>query len=337
MDKDMIPKISVIMPAYNCRPYIEESVNSILNQTFTDFEFIIIDDCSTDGTLEYLYSLDDIRIKLFPKEKNSGHAISLNMGLAQARGDYIARMDGDDVAMPERLKKQYDFLESNHNILCCGSSRLFIDEKNNEIGEYIAITSPEIFKIAMFFNCEIAHPSVMIRNEAFKLFNLKYDISMEPAEDYDLWCRLIQKGLLANIEEKLIKYRVHSKQVSQARVNSQLEKVNIVRQNYLKYLTGRIDLDFDSICNGTTYLQFKDENELRKYITEAKLVFSLINKNATLTELKYFKKRSTDIYFYNIRRFNLTIILIHLYSPFLSFDVRNIKFLIKCLIKWRCF
>ena len=117
----MNPTVSVLMPVYNCADFIESSVESILLQTFSDFEFLIIDDFSTDGTYEYLQSLTDSRIKLIRKSKNTGYAISLNIGLNNARGKYIARMDADDISLPERFARQVSFMDNQPEVVVCGS------------------------------------------------------------------------------------------------------------------------------------------------------------------------------------------------------------------------
>ncbi len=116
------PRITVIMPVYNCELYIKEAIDSILNQTFTDFEFLIIDDASTDKTVSIIKEYKDFRIQLIEKEGNKGISDSLNYGLKVAKGEYIARMDGDDISLPERFVKQVTFLDSNPDVILCGSN-----------------------------------------------------------------------------------------------------------------------------------------------------------------------------------------------------------------------
>lgn len=213
MDKNIIPKISVLMPVFNCRQYIEESVNSIINQTFTDFEFLIIDDCSTDGTFEYLQSLSDPRINLIRKTQNSGHTISLNMGLELAKGEYIARMDGDDVSLPERLTKQVDFLETHPEIGVLGTRVQIMDAFGNISHTLQFPTQHGVLRWSLCFYNPIVHPSVIMRREIIERAG-GYNPDMKHAEDYDLWRRLSGLTRLSNLQDVLFCLRKHDANVS---------------------------------------------------------------------------------------------------------------------------
>ena len=127
MAKNLIPTISVIMPVYNCFDYIQEAINSILNQTFSDFELIIIDDYSSDGTVDLIKKFNDPRIKLTVKSVNSGISNSLNYGLKIAKGKYIARMDGDDISFPDRFERQVKFMDLNPKVILCGGGYISIN------------------------------------------------------------------------------------------------------------------------------------------------------------------------------------------------------------------
>ena len=201
------PAISVVMSAYNSEKYIAEAIESILNQTFKDFEFIIINDGSTDKTLEIIknYSRKDKRIKLIKNTKNLGLIKSLNKGLKAARGKYIARMDADDISLPERFKIQYDYLEKNIEIFLIGSGVIQIDKKGKEILKSRPITGvKKIKRILRKRNC-IAHPTIMFQNDQ----NIFYREKMLYCEDYDLYLRLLhKKNKLDNIKELLLKYRI---------------------------------------------------------------------------------------------------------------------------------
>lgn len=204
-----MPKISVILPVYNCEKYIKESVQSVLNQTFVNFELLIIDDCSTDSTVAIIQAFNDSRIQLTRKERNTGLINSLNHAISIARGEYIARMDGDDICLPHRFERQLKFLEQNPNIILCGSAIQII---NTDSILQNPLVHEEIL-IKLCFGTPFCHPSVMGKTAIFKE-NL-YDIKFKHAEDYDLWTRLAFKGELANLEEVLLFYRVHDEQVSQ--------------------------------------------------------------------------------------------------------------------------
>ncbi|WET01226.1 glycosyltransferase family 2 protein [Flavobacterium sp. YJ01] len=232
------PKITVIMPVYNCELYIADAVDSILNQTYNDFELLIIDDASTDSTVSIIKNFNDERIQLIEKPKNSGYTNSLNFGLQLAKGEYIARMDGDDISLPERFEKQINFLNSNKNIIVCGSLL-------NIIGTNHIQPLPENhedIKIAFLKGNAMVHPSVMFRNVNDNNFSILYDTAKEPAEDFDLWVRLLSIGELHNLQEVLLNYRVHDAQVSHKREIQQMESAMESRINMLAYLNCNIDL-----------------------------------------------------------------------------------------------
>lgn len=209
-----MPKISVVMSVYNGEKFLKESVSSILNQTYRDFEFIIIDDGSTDSSLEILrdFKKEDSRIKLVSRE-NKGLTRSLNEGIKLAQGEYIARMDSDDISMPERFEKQIAFLEKNKDIALCGTWAINIDENGNEIGKYkTPIMSKEIKKTILFHNPFI-HPSVMIRKEIINNIGV-YNEKIKYAQDYEYWLRVIKKNKVANLDDFLLKYRIGKKSMT---------------------------------------------------------------------------------------------------------------------------
>lgn len=205
-------KVSVIMPAYNAEKYIREAIDSILDQTFRDFEFIIINDCSTDRTEEIILSYDDPRIIYLKNEKNLGVAETLNRGIEIARGEYIARMDADDISLPERFEKQADCLDSHEEIAVLGSNlELFTGDTILEIR--CPSSNTEQMKVDLLFFCGLAHPSVMMRTAVIREFG-GYDLAYEGLEDYELWCRVIEKYEITTLPEVLFRYRVHDTQVT---------------------------------------------------------------------------------------------------------------------------
>ncbi len=206
------PKVSVIMSVYNCEKYIKESIDSILSQNFSDFEFIIINDGSTDRSKEILESYKDERIRLF-NNQNKGLTKSLNEAIGYSRGEYIARMDADDISLPKRFEKQINFLESNLDYVMCGTWAEFIDEEGVYLRDYERpVTDSEIKKEILFHNPFI-HPSMMIRKSVFSTVG-NYKVSFKHIEDYELWSRIVFKYKTANIPEKLFKYRIHKKQIT---------------------------------------------------------------------------------------------------------------------------
>ena len=210
MDQNITPVISVIMPVYNCAEYVAEAIQSILDQTFSNFELIIVDDKSTDETLEVTKIFSDKRIKLIEKPANTGYTESLNLGIELSRGELLARMDGDDISNLNRFEKQVSFFAKNQDVVVCGTWFEIIS--TNEPIKYP--TDHKDLKIAFLNYCAIGHPTAMFRKSFLKKHQLKYNRGLEPAEDYDFWTRIIALGKLANIPEILLKYRDHPNQVS---------------------------------------------------------------------------------------------------------------------------
>jgi glycosyltransferase involved in cell wall biosynthesis len=227
------------MPVYNCSIFITEAIESILCQTYTDFELIIIDDCSTDNTKEIVKSYTDPRIILISKTENSGISKSLNLGLQHSKGKYIARMDGDDISLPHRFQTQYDLLETNDKIILCGTWYYILN--TDEIIKHP--TNFEEIKLAFLNYNAIGHPTVMFRNSVFKKANLRYDAEKEPAEDYDLWIRSLKYGQIVNIPVPLYKYRQHVNQISQLNSIKQHKKMNELRLSAFKYMFSGINSD----------------------------------------------------------------------------------------------
>ena len=196
--------------------WIDFAIESICNQTFSDFEFIIINDNPKRKELiEFLNSksLIDQRISVYTNVNNIGLTKSLNVGLKHCRGKYIARMDADDISLPRRLEKQVTFMEQNPNVIVCGTNiSLF--------GEFHPFYIKTIFEKdidirgQMYFNSGFVHPSVMIRNSVFVQNNIRYDDTYRSAQDYKLWYDLSNLGSFANLNEKLLKYRISNQQVT---------------------------------------------------------------------------------------------------------------------------
>jgi glycosyltransferase involved in cell wall biosynthesis len=206
------PEVTVLMPVYNGEKYLRESIESILNQTFKDFEFLIINDGSTDGSVLIVeeYKVKDPRIRLVHNKVNMNIIPTLNRGIELAHGKYIARMDCDDIALPKRLEKQVKFMEKNQNVDICGSwIRMF--DKADSVVEYPE--NHEEIKCALLFYNALAHPTIIMRKSFLDKNNVRY--SKPPAEDYELWQRLSFKTRLCNIPEILLNYRVSGANYSQ--------------------------------------------------------------------------------------------------------------------------
>ena len=206
----MKPKISVIMGVHNQHDYVRQSISSILNQTFTNFEFIIIDDASTDATSGIIKKFTDPKIKFITNSLRQGLAQSLNLAIRGSRGEFIARMDADDLSHPNRLKVQFEFLKFHPDIAVCGTAANLINISGKKMGQkhYPQIITPLVL---MRYN-PIIHPSVMIRKST--LPSPPYNPSFNGAEDYDLWLRLAVDHQLVNLGQTLLDYRVNPQGIS---------------------------------------------------------------------------------------------------------------------------
>jgi glycosyltransferase involved in cell wall biosynthesis len=210
----MKPQVSIVMPTHNASATLDEAVCSILDQTWQDFEFIIVDDGSSDDTLPKLerYARLDSRVKLYCQRKE-GMIAALNRGCRQARGDYIGRMDADDISLPRRIERQQEFLENRPEIGIVGTWANRMDENGSIIGEWCPSPNPRILKWEHFFGCCVIHPTVLMRREILKKLEF-YKADAVNAEDRDLWLRASAITEFANIPEILLKYRVWNKSTS---------------------------------------------------------------------------------------------------------------------------
>lgn len=207
------PMITVLMSVYNGEKYLKEAIDSILAQTFKDFEFLIINDGSTDNSVNIIESYDDPRIKLINNEKNLKLIASLNKGISLARGKYIARMDSDDISMPERFEKEIKFLESNPDYGLVATYYTVIDGMGSEKYKMSYPSSNDLIKLFLSVNCPIVHGSVMGRTELFKE-NPYGSKEFSAVEDYELWVRMSKRTKIHNIPEYLFKYRIYGESFS---------------------------------------------------------------------------------------------------------------------------
>ena len=204
------PAVSVIMPVYNADKFLNQAIHSILNQTFTDLEFIIINDGSEDKSKEIIKGYQDSRIIYLENTRNEGLVPSLNKGISAAKGKYIARMDADDIALESRLQMQIDFFEQNPKALVLATPVKLINEHNEDIGSWshdIQHILPESIRNFLPVNNCIAHPTVMIKADLLKKY--KYNHSQKLSEDYDLWLRLsADKIAIYKLKEPLLLHRI---------------------------------------------------------------------------------------------------------------------------------
>ena len=209
------PAISVVMAVYNGGVYLSEAIDSVLNQTWQDFEFIIINDGSTDESEKIINSYKETDSRVFAiHRENKGLVESLNEGIALAQSDFIARMDADDISLPYRFALQYQFLNDHPDVVCVGGDPIIIDEDGEEITRLF--TPPDDVRIQEMLlsgHCPIEHPTVMFRRAVAESLG-NYRKEYETAEDYDLWLRMGEFGQLANITRPLLKYRYLNSSIS---------------------------------------------------------------------------------------------------------------------------
>ena len=224
------PAISIVLPAYNCSPYIAETINSLLSQTFTDFQLIIINDGSTDDTEHIIQLYHDPRITYLKNESNKGLVFTLNRGIQASEGNYIARMDADDIALPQRLQLQKQWLDEHPHTAAISCTIRFIDGNGNERGVWLAdkasCSYTDIKKMLPWENC-IAHPTIMIRKEVVEAY--LYDAIQLHCEDYDLWLRMLADGLvIEKLPQPLLLYRNHEASIT----GTYLKKLNPFFKQY---------------------------------------------------------------------------------------------------------
>ncbi len=304
------------MATYNGERFIREAIDSILNQTFSDFEFIIVDDGSTDDTAQIIQSYSDERIIYIKKELNSGIADSLNIGLVESKGVYIARMDDDDVSISTRFIEQLKIFQHNEEVIFCGSN---VSDNNSK-----PLRTPEVHDdifLELLFRNPVFHPTVMMKKKI--LIDNPYKIDTVPSEDYDLWSRLIFKGKFYQIQKPLLYCRVHQTSVTVTRRHEQLQQnIHIAKFMFEK-------LGFNNLKNHEENLRIfasKDYNisgkmlknlifwfkEL-KVINQSKLVFPIEEFNKVCDEQL---ERFLVSYFTNQKLYKKVIPYFYLNSNF---------------------
>ena len=240
-DPKKTPKVSVIMPCFNTEKYLSEAVESILNQTFTDFELIIVDDGSTDGSWEIInkYKKNDDRIIAIKNKTNEGISKSMNIGLNIARGEYVTRMDSDDISLPKRFNRQVIFLDKNHKYGLCSVNISSIDAKGKILSEALFIDTNIPLEWLFLWLNPISNAPTMYRSEIVKKFSISYNEKLKTAEDYDFLCKIIQHTRVAQIKEVLYIYRIHDESMFHKNIKETCENSIVISENLVKSLTGK--------------------------------------------------------------------------------------------------
>ncbi|HWY10797.1 MAG TPA: glycosyltransferase family 2 protein [Bacteroidia bacterium] len=227
-----MPLVSVLMPVYNAEAFVKEAIASILDQSYQNFEFIIINDGSTDSSEGQIISFKTDKIKYYKNETNLGLIATLNKGIDLCKGEYIVRMDADDLSLRDRIKKQVEFMESNKGVGVCGCDYIHFGK-----GKQIPLKSHHTHDLIsgwMLFNSSVVHPALIIRSSVLKSEKTYFNSEFKHVEDYELWSRLLFKSQFADIPETLLKYRIHASQVSLKFRGEQIENGNKVRKRLLE-------------------------------------------------------------------------------------------------------
>ncbi|CAH1553005.1 glycosyltransferase [Vibrio rotiferianus] len=266
------PLVSIILPVFNAERYISQTLESLIEQTYDNYELIILDDGSNDNSLSIIksFATRSGKVKVISRE-NKGLIASLNELLSLCQGQYIARADADDIYIQDRIEKQVKYLQSNPDIAVVGTSYNHISENGTYLSSRRQLIHPESLQVSVLFGSPLAHPTVMI-NKSICGKDLYYDNDYPYAEDYELWIRLIHKCnyKIANISENLVNYRVHGNSVSSQFMEEQ--SASMVK----------------ALLNTEKFRSIK--NRLPKYIDKSSLIspydFYLITKHASATGIK---------------------------------------------------
>ena len=290
--------ISVIMSVYNASEYLVECMDSIINQTFDRFEFIIIDDCSTDNTCAMIEAYKDPRIRLYKNEVNEGLTRNLNKAIALSNGKYIARMDADDISLPKRFERQYEFMEKNPDVGLCGTwYEIFGDYE--KVVQYK--TDHDEIVLKLLYQTQFSHPSVMMRKEVLDRFNIKYNTHYTTAQDYELWPRMTMVCRVTNVPEVLLRYRFHSENISTKKKDIQNANALKIRLNHFKNL-GVSDITPEEIEAYIGLMHQEYASLIPKYKVVESLLWRMVVGNAStkmVSEPVFNKHIAETWYHYN--------------------------------------
>lgn len=313
------PMVSVVMPVYNGSKYLKEAIDSILNQTFTNFELIIINDGSTDNSEDIIFSYQDRRIYYLKNEHNKGICITLNRGLDNARGKYIARMDCDDISMPQRLAKQVNYLERHRDVGALGTDIITFGKGHTDQYFDFVHNSYECKAGLLFATC-FAHPTVMLRASVINKHSLRYDDRYRGLEDYELWYRMSEYAEMTNLPEALIRYRLHNTQLTQnvTKRVSDKEK-DFIRDRFQRYAS----FTEEQMVVVENYVFNKWENFDDKQIHTLVEVFDKITKSKEVNSNNCFRRAmqitlsKSIVYVCNMRK-DINVSHVSLYSKALA-------------------
>ncbi len=305
--------ISVIMSNYNTpEEYLREAVESILNQTYSNFEFIIVDDFSDDNSVEIIQSYNDPRITVLKNNENMGITKSLNRAMKAAKGEFVARMDADDISLPERFEKQVEYMKQNPSVVVCGTWVELFGSGAEALKEKYSkkvLSEKDLFRIQLLFgnHNNIIHPTAMFRHSSLSENNITYNEKYVYAQDYRMWAECSKYGECQNLNEVLVKYRMHNKAVSTDKKAVQTECAKNIMAEQLSWLGLKLPDDWENIHWGLLTgrkpydLKIKawieriiEHNKIYKVYNQVKLEKTLWNKWAETVYFEIFKAKGLN-------------------------------------------
>ena len=322
-----MPQVSVLMSVYNSADYLSEAIESILSQTFTDFEFLIIDDGSSDESLSILqeYARKDQRVQVIENEQNMGLSLSLNKGLKLASCELVARMDADDVSEPKRLEMQVAFMRENPDVTVCGGAITVYEEPSQGFSN--PVTHEEVMAKNLF-SCAFAHPAVLMRKTQILELAGGYDAEELYAEDFGLWARLAISGKakFANLRESLLRYRLHPDQPRKSYKDTQLQTAfRIVKKQFSALGVAIPDEDIALLYQVDEKLSRERIKQCEKWMSELEQATKNISKEAAEAYGKEIKRRKMGLW-RHIERNSLSNYIMYLQSRmYLSAEKRKSK------------
>ena len=328
------PEITVLMPVYNQQQFLDESIQSILNQSFADFEFIIINDGSYDKSANIInqYSKLDKRIIIINNSENLGISSALNIGIKKSKGKYIARMDADDISLRNRLQEQKFFLDNNLETGVCGTySEILLQNGKKKIQKHPL--RHDDLKTRLIFSVPVSHPTVMMRSNVLKKYKIFFNENLKEVQDYDFWIKFAKYSNFSNIGKVLLKYREHFDSISYKgnaldNFDNRFKEVKFCFSQILSELNINNNERLDKLHFIISYNKFIKNNdvileELDNYFL--KLINSNINKkvfnNSSLINL--LMKKILIVFYYKIKKRKIKDIILFLFkSRFLKYLIR---------------
>lgn len=316
----------MIIPVYNAERYIKESLYSVVNQTYTNLEIIVLDDCSNDKSIDIVNEFSDSRIKVIRNEVNLKQPRTRNKGLKVALGKYIANMDADDISSLDRIEKQVSYMENNPDVDICGTfAKMFGDVKLSRVTK--RPVDDEDIRLYSVTSCPMIHPTVMFRASSVKKFNIHYDLQYKYAQDYELWSRLALQGVkFHNIPEVLFYYRISKDQIGSKHGVEQKRLANAITKRNIQAVLGN---DFSLICLEKDIVSMDDIRT-----DYSKISFRLEKSNTINNKAKFF-----EITILNLAE-SRTYLGIKLFVELMKWNKRSIisnntlRLFFKCIIHW---